>query len=76
MFNLVAAEGLFAVGLLVFLIATWPDVPWGLLQFGAPMLMVLFPIAFFPFSKTIWLAFDLTFRPATADEARPAKDRG
>jgi uncharacterized protein (DUF983 family) len=70
MFNLIGAEGMFVVGLLAVLIATWPDVPWDFLQFGGPVLMVLFPIAFFPFSKTIWLAFDVAFRPVTPDEVR------
>jgi hypothetical protein len=26
--------------------------------------MVLLPIVFFPFSRTIWIALGLTFRPA------------
>jgi hypothetical protein len=30
--------------------------------------MILAPILFFPFSKTLFLAFDLLFRPATRDE--------
>ena len=30
--------------------------------------MLLAPILFFPFSKTLFLAFDLFFRPATTDE--------
>ncbi|MFN2432259.1 MAG: hypothetical protein ABR599_05480 [Gemmatimonadota bacterium] len=38
---------------------------------GAPVLMVVFPVAFFPFSKTVWLAFDLAFRPATWSELAP-----
>ncbi len=28
------------------------------------------PFVFFPFSKTLFLAFDLLFRPATTDELR------
>jgi hypothetical protein len=30
--------------------------------------MILAPILFFPFSKTLFLAFDLLFRPATREE--------
>jgi len=32
--------------------------------------MVLAPFLFFPFSKTIFLAFDLVFRPPASDEIR------
>jgi hypothetical protein len=62
------AEGVFVLCMLILILATWPNVPWDLLQFGAPVLMVLFPIFFFPFSKAIWLAFDVAFRPVTPDE--------
>jgi hypothetical protein len=30
--------------------------------------MLLAPLLFYPFSKTLFLAFDLLFRPATPDE--------
>ena len=30
--------------------------------------MILAPVFFYPFSKTLFLAFDLLFRPATPDE--------
>ncbi len=63
MFNIVAAELLFAAIFVGVLVATSPDVPWSWLQWGGPALMVVFPLAFYPFSKTIFLAFDLTFRP-------------
>jgi hypothetical protein len=56
---------------LVFLgvvLVTWPSPPWQLLQHGGMTLMILAPILFFPFSKTLFLAFDLLFRPATPDE--------
>jgi hypothetical protein len=32
--------------------------------------MILAPFAFFPWSKTLFLAFDLLFRPATREELR------
>jgi hypothetical protein len=35
--------------------------------------MVIAPLLFYPWSKTIWLAFDLMFRPAAAEELRPGK---
>jgi hypothetical protein len=68
MFNLVASELIFALVFLAVLIWTWPTPPWRLLQYGGIGLMVLAPLLFFPFSKTLFLAFDLLFRPATREE--------
>ena len=58
---------LFAV-LLITMLASWPNVPWDLLQNGLPILILLAIPALFPFSKLLWLAFDLMLRPATAEE--------
>jgi hypothetical protein len=49
-------------------VLTWPTPPWNLLEYGGILLMILAPFAFFPFSKTLFLAFDLIFRPASHDE--------
>jgi uncharacterized protein (DUF983 family) len=68
MFNIIASELIFALIFLAVLLATWPLPPWNLLQYGGMALMVLAPFIFFPFSKTLFLAFDLLFRPATRDE--------
>jgi uncharacterized protein (DUF983 family) len=70
MFNIIAAELLFAALFLGIVVATWPSPPWTALQIGGVILMVAAPFAFFPFSKTLFLAFDLVFRPATPDELR------
>lgn len=67
-FNLMAMEAVFAVWFAGFLIATWPSPPWGAFQTASVVLMVLFPFAFFPFSKTTFLAFDLLVRPATPED--------
>jgi uncharacterized protein (DUF983 family) len=68
MFNIIASELLFAAIFLTVLLLTWPDPPWELLQYGGMALMVLAPLLFYPFSKTLFLAFDLVFRPPTSDE--------
>lgn len=70
MFNIVAAELVFAVMFVGIVIATWPSPPWTVLQVGGIILMLIAPFVFFPFSKTLFLAFDLLFRPATTDELR------
>ena len=68
MFNIIASELVFAILLIVVLVVTWPDPPWKLLQYGGIALMVLAPFLLYPFSKTLFLAFDLLFRPATPEE--------
>ena len=68
MFNIVASELLFVLVFLGVVLVTWPSPPWQLLQYGGIILMILAPILFFPFSKTLFLAFDLLVRPATREE--------
>lgn len=73
--NFIATE-LILVGFLVLgVVLTWPDVPWSaLLWVGAP-LMVLAPIALYPVSRLLWLAFDLAIRPPTPlDFPEPGTD--
>jgi uncharacterized protein (DUF983 family) len=62
--NLIVAEMLVFFGGLAVLRLTWPDVPWNALMYGLGALMVVAPIVLYPFSRQIWLAIDLTFRPA------------
>lgn len=69
--NLVVAEGIVAVLVLCVLVLTMPDVPWSLLQWGGISLMIAAPFVFYPFSRLIWLAADLVFRPATATDFQP-----
>lgn len=61
--NLVVAELVFAFGLVAVIALTWPDPPWNAMLFVGIPVMVVTPILFFPFSRTLWIAFDLTFRP-------------
>jgi uncharacterized protein (DUF983 family) len=68
MFNIVLAEAVFVVLLIGTIAATWPHVPWSFLQYGAPAAMLLAPIVLYPFSRLVWLAFDLTLRPVTPNE--------
>jgi uncharacterized protein (DUF983 family) len=68
MFNIAMAEGTLALVLVVALLALWPNVPWRALEIGAPLLMGAAPFLFYPFSQTIWLAFDLLLHPLTDEE--------
>ena len=63
--NFVTAELLAVVGGGVGILLTWPDVPWSWITWILILLMILFPILFYPFSKTLWLAVDLIIRPLT-----------
>lgn len=68
MFNIAAAEGVFLLLLVAVLWRTWPNPPWDTLTWGSALLMVLLPLLFYPFSKTLFLGFDLLFRPASSEE--------
>lgn len=47
---------------------TWPERPsWALLSV-ALVATVAVPVAFFPFSRTIWVAIDLCMRPLDFDD--------
>ena len=62
-FNLVAGEVL-AIGIpIVWMVASAPHQPWTLIEIVAAVLCVALPFLFFPFSRTLWLAWDLSFRP-------------
>jgi uncharacterized protein (DUF983 family) len=60
--NLVVAELLFVACFIGSVILTWPNVPWNWM-YGWGIIAVLAPILFYPFSKALWLAADLTIRP-------------
>jgi uncharacterized protein (DUF983 family) len=68
MFNMVAAELIFALIFVAIVVYTWPTPPWTWLLYGGVLLMLIVPVLFYPFSKTLFLAFDLLFRPPTAED--------
>jgi uncharacterized protein (DUF983 family) len=68
MFNIVAAELIFATIFLGVLVYTWPTPPWDELLFGGVAIMISAPFIFYPFSKTLFLAFDLVFRPPAPED--------
>ena len=67
-FNMAFAQGLFAVGLLAVLVWTWPNPPWDALYYGGIVGLIVAPILFYPYSKLLWLAFDLLFRPLRPED--------
>jgi hypothetical protein len=62
-FNLAVGE-LIAIGIpIALIIAAWPNPQWTKVEVVAVILAVSLPFVFFPFSRTLWLAWDLSFRP-------------
>jgi uncharacterized protein (DUF983 family) len=76
--NFIVTEVVFAIFLLAVLVATWPDPSWPLITWGGAVQMILTAIVFYPYSKALWLAADLIFRPPGPDDFTPpaADDRG
>ena len=69
--NTIVSFGLLLVVLLVGFLAFWPTPPIKAIIVASVGVAVGMPLAFFPFSKTIWLAFDLITRPLEPGEVRP-----
>ena len=61
--NLFVTEAIFGLSFLAILLLTWPAPPWDQMIWGGVLLNILVPILFFPFSKTLFVALDLIFRP-------------
>jgi uncharacterized protein (DUF983 family) len=66
--NLIVAELIAAVFIALAVIALWPDVSWTWMTRVGIALMIASPLFFFPISRMVWLAIDLTFQPATAKD--------
>ena len=67
-FILFTLIGLFSYAVLTVTMLATRTTPWDLLDYGLPALVLVELFVFFPFSKLLWLAFDLTLRPVTPEE--------
>ncbi len=74
-FNLLAVETVFSVWMAGFLMLTWPSPPWRLFQVSTIVLMALVPFLFFPYSKTLFPAFDLLVRPPGPEDFAAPHER-
>lgn len=61
--NTAATFSLFAIFFVGVMVLTFPDVAWGPVLVVAAVTNVLFPIFFFPMSKTLLMAIDLWTHP-------------
>jgi uncharacterized protein (DUF983 family) len=59
--NLVVGETAAVVGTMIYIFATWPGTPFAV--WVGIALAVFMPVVFYLFSRTLWLAWDLSFRP-------------
>jgi hypothetical protein len=59
--NIGVVSVVFLVAFVVALVLTVPEVPVGLLLGIFVPVMILLPIVYFPFSKTVWVAVDRGF---------------
>ena len=57
--NLGVTEAVFGALVIAWGALTWPDVPWTWLLVVGLVINATFPIFFYPFSKTLFLAVDL-----------------
>lgn len=66
--NTIATFGTLLIVLLTGTLLTWPNTDAGRLGIAAVATVVIVPLAFFPLSKTLWLAFDLAINPLRPGE--------
>lgn len=66
--NFVVAEFVIAIGALMAITWSWPDVDWNAVKWGLMGTMIPVPILFYPYAKTLWLAIDLVLRPITLSD--------
>jgi uncharacterized protein (DUF983 family) len=68
-FNLAFGEFI-AIGIpVVWMISSSPNQPWTAIEVVAVVLCIAMPFLFFPFSRALWLAWDLSFRPIEPGDA-------
>ena len=65
--NIIIGEFLPVLAAILLIVLAWPNPPWRTLQIAAPLAMGICPVVLFPFSRTLWLALDWTFRSPSRD---------
>lgn len=66
--NLVVAEAIFVVVLVTWIVASWPDVNWARIQWISVVAVCVSPMLTYPFSRAVFLAGDIHFRPQAVDD--------
>lgn len=69
---------IFATFLVVFggsVLLTWPEVPWPAVLVVTLVVNLLVPTVFYPVSKTVWSALELSWHPLEPEEIEAAASR-
>ena len=74
-FNTALAIVVFLLTFGIFLVATWPDVPWDWLAPTAIGIMIVVPVMFYPWAQALWMAYDLYVHPLEAKEVEAGRGR-
>lgn len=61
--NTVVTLALFGAVMLVWAMKAWPDPPWTAMTATGIVINLLVPLVFYPLSKTLWVAIEITARP-------------
>ena len=64
--NTVATLGVFGIGMVTWAVFTWPDPPWDTMTWVGIGFNVIVPVLFYPYSKALWVAIEITARPPAA----------
>ena len=59
--NMAAALIVFLATLVGGIALTWPDPPWNVLTAATIGVMLVVPVIFYPWSKSIWMAIELSY---------------
>lgn len=70
--NLIVSELIVVAAMVAVILITWPDVPWDTMKWSIIACMIPAPLVTYPFSKSLWLATDLTFQPPKPWEYKSA----
>lgn len=58
LFNIIAAELFTAAAIAVMVVATFPRVPWTVVETTGIVLAIATPFAFYPFARLLWVGLD------------------
>jgi hypothetical protein len=67
-FAFMIGAGSFIIAFLLVLAFTSPNVPWDALEYGAPVVIGLGMLLFYPIARVVWLVVDVMVRPVTSAE--------
>ena len=68
--NFLVAEVTWAIGFLIYLVASWPNVAWERATYVSAAFMIVLPVLLYPLTRLTWLSVDLFLRPGGEGERR------